>query len=438
MRIHVLLLVGLALKTTGIFGQAAFDLNAIEIHAYIDQQAIPRYEPIECPIVNEQQEVDQLALDAVNTVMYELVNFWGDETVEGVEGGVSEEEAVYWKIAKQDLTSYELIVKTKGIILGQKITSYLEQQIEEQCFNWALVFNNEQLVVEENRAEPEAEQLEEIVALEGTVEAAEPTIFDPYSTENLYAATAVQAYDAPVDENEQSISELEAIYTTENEFARNVSLETEVRREEEEFRNAFSAMMPAPSTETILPADFFRSAQTLGTVEAKIVEVLDSRGYVNKGYFEFDHGFMITTQLEATNPNGAFKTGKARYPSPVTFNQSLSFTNYLNSLFLPAKGTFRMFAIYVESAPNRSYSDNNGIDYSVGSYSMDASRRKSRLSEALRNQPYSQKTDELANVKVLVYECATDGGSRIPRLMEAKFSGKDHLIRTGLWTAFNE
>ncbi|MEL6719238.1 MAG: hypothetical protein AAFP82_11020, partial [Bacteroidota bacterium] len=197
-------------------------------------------------------------------------------------------------------------------------------------------------------------------------------------------------------------------------------------------------MMPAPSTEITLPLDFFTSIETIGEVERMISSSLDARGYSNKGYFEFDNGFMIATQMESINSNGTSKNNQYRWPSRIVFNQSLSFTNYLSSLFVPERGKYRMFVFYVEAAPNRIYTDFDEIDYSVASQRSFYDKDRSPLPDRIANLPYRHKNGLDSNVKVLVYETQTGGGERRPNLLLASsMSAREHLMKSGLWNMFS-
>ncbi|MEL6944282.1 MAG: hypothetical protein AAFO82_16595, partial [Bacteroidota bacterium] len=118
--------------------QAEDDLQTIEIHAYIQQAQIPQYAPIDCPQMSEQVADDILASDVLGTIMYELINFWGHEPIEGTAGGYSDKEAVFWKIIKSNGEDYEVIMKTQSILIGKKVYAQMEEQQLQECFQWGL------------------------------------------------------------------------------------------------------------------------------------------------------------------------------------------------------------------------------------------------------------------------------------------------------------
>ncbi|MEM9886462.1 MAG: hypothetical protein AAF849_11275 [Bacteroidota bacterium] len=443
------LLSGIALwcLVSTLLGQQGKMLETIEIRAYIQQEQLPQYSPVNCPSLSQKVEDDLMAERVISTLMYELINFWGDETVEGAEGGFNEREAVFWKIVKSNREDFEVILKTEDIRLGKRVYAQLEEQQNQTCFNWGLVFSNEEMTVLEE------EDTEELVIADDFNTPNSYEEYDPYEETFSRLGTSTSNPDAAAYNTYDGI-ETPAKAEDYNDpfFAYNTSTNTSARDnqmdsyEEGSYGRvdnynsasaAFSAMMPAPSTEIVLPLDFFTSIETLGEVERVIANTLDARGYTNKGYFEFDNGFMIATQLEAVNNNDTPKAAQYRWPSRVVFNQSLSFSNYMSSLFLPDRSKYRMFVFYVEAAPDRIYTDFDEIDYSVSSRTNVNDSRRSPLPDNIAQLPYRHKNNMDSNVKVLVYEAQTGANERKPRLLSSnKTSAREHLVKAGLWNLF--
>lgn len=414
-------------------------LANIEIRAYIDQQSLPQYTPNDCPALEELIEDDQLATRVVSTLMYELINFWGNESSEGAESVDNSEDVVYWKVIKTDNDNYEAVLKTENIRLGKRIYQHLEVQQEQNCFNWALVFSNEEIAAVEESDEAE-------LVVERDFE--KPDAYDVYDP---YVGAYISEFGNPDAPNDLAIAEEQRLPSTTFEFGgRDMNVETapDSYSNTNNYNNrlavsnrapAFSSMMPAASTELNLPSDFFSGLETVGDVERRIASVLETRGYANKGYFEFDNGFMIATQMEGIASSGAPKAAQYRFPSRIVFNQSLTFQNYMNSLFLPERSKYRMFVFYVEAAPDRAYRDFNEIDYSVADSRNFGNNRRSPLPDNIANLPYRHKSNFDANVKVLVYEAQTGANNRRPSVLSnPTLSAREHLVRSGLWNWFEE
>ncbi len=427
-------LLGLVLVTIG-YSMEGQELEVLELRAYILEDDIPQYMPVDCPIVNEQVQDDVTALGILNTVTYELIHFYGTENLAGSEG-YQDNNIVDWEIIYGN-GSFEVLMKTKALRLGQKLYSFMEAQQSQSCLDWSLVISNEEiLVLNENNTNQNTEV--ETYDFNRTYER-----YDPYAEEysvptirtNNYEESII--YDPVMTPEEASESTPSAIIydpTRQNEILEEQPIATTTTQQYN-----FSAMMPNPSDQLNLPTDFFKSLQSLGDVERVISNALSQKGYTNKGYFEFDNGFMIATQLEHFNSNGTSKRGQYRYPSRVTFNQSLSFQNYLNTLYLPESGKFRMFVFYVEGVPQQTYEDFNEIDYSLSNNSQVKDSRVDRISSQLINKPYRHKNSYDSNITVMVYECQTRANERRPTLLEvSSISAKDHLTRSGLWESFNQ
>jgi len=428
--------------------QTEENLETIEIHAYIQQAQIPQYAPIDCPQMPEKVADDILASEVLGTIMYELINFWGHDPIEGTAGGYSDKEAVFWKIIKSNGDDYEVIMKTQSVLIGKKVYAQMEEQQAQECFQWGLVFSNEEVEVL-----VEAEEDELVIADDFSSTPTSYEQYDPYATENYELkntqnfadndayAVKEDRYSDPTlfDDTYRDFDQPNNSLATNNPVESYDGNADYQRREDyNDARRAFSAMMPAASTEITLPLDFFTSIETIGEVERLIANSLEARGYSNKGYFEFDNGFMIATQMEAINSNGTSKNNQYRWPSRIVFNQSLSFTNYLSSLFVPERGKYRMFVFYVEAAPNRVYTDFDEIDYSVASQRSFYDKDRSPLPDGIANLPYRHKNGLDSNVKVLVYETQTGGGERRPNLLLASsMSAREHLMKSGLWNMFS-
>ncbi|NJK83450.1 MAG: hypothetical protein HC912_06140 [Saprospiraceae bacterium] len=115
-------------------------LENIEVRAYIQKDQLPKYIPLDCPILKQQVQDDVLALRAMNTLMYELINFWGTEDLEGVEV-FSDGNTVNWKIAKAGAESFEVLLSTKSIRLGQNFTASWKHKRSKPALSgvWSLV-----------------------------------------------------------------------------------------------------------------------------------------------------------------------------------------------------------------------------------------------------------------------------------------------------------
>ncbi len=404
----------------------------IEIRAYIQKEQIPKYVPLDCPILKQQVQDDVLALRAMNTIMYELINFWGEDDLEGAEV-YSDGSTVNWKIVKSGNNSFEVIAFTKSIRLGQKVYNIMETQTEQACFEWSLVISNEEVVVLDDT--PIKSFMEENIAYER---------FDPYAEEYTTKPQPPAVNSTRYDDDFPIYEPI--ILSRTNTVAMR---EPDTKRTTETITNSsntdtynsgssseFSAMLPSASAQLTLPADLFKSIQSMGEVERIIVNALDKKGYNNKGYFEFENGFMIATQLEHFNSNGTSKAAQYRYPSGITFNQSLSFQNYVSSLFLSEVGLYRMFVFYVEAAPRQTYGD---MDYSLSRTQMVQSERTGLRSETLINKPYRHKSIYDSNVTVMVYEFQVKPNERRPTLLSVStLTTQDHLTRSGLWEAFKQ
>lgn len=405
-------------------------LENIEIRAYIQKEQIPKYVPLDCPILKQQVQDDVLALRAMNTIMYELINFWGEDDLEGAEV-YSDGSTMNWKIIKTANNSFEVITATKSIRLGQKMYNIMETQAEQECFEWSLVISNEEVVILDDT--PMKSFVEQNVDYER---------FDPYAEEYTMKpeppAVNKTRYDDDFSTYEPiTLSRTNTVAMREPETKRT---ETIANNNADTYgsgnRSEFSAMLPSASAQLTLPADLFKSIQSVGEVERLIVNALDKKGYNNKGYFEFENGFMIATQLEHFNNNGTSKAAQYRYPSGITFNQSLSFQNYVSSLFLSELGLYRMFVFYVEAAPKQTYGD---MDYSLSRTQMVQSERTGLRSEDLINKPYRHKSIYDSNVTVMVYEFQVKPNERRPTLLSVStLTTQDHLTRSGLWEAFRQ
>ncbi|NJK83452.1 MAG: hypothetical protein HC912_06150 [Saprospiraceae bacterium] len=146
---------------------------------------------------------------------------------------------------------------------------------------------------------------------------------------------------------------------------------------------------------------------------------------------------MIATQLEHFNSNGTSKAAQYRYPSGITFNQSLSFQNYVSSLFLSEVGLYRMFVFYVEAAPRQAYG--NELDYNLSSTQKVQNTKTGLRSETLIVQPYRHKSVYDSNVTLMVYEFQVKANERRPTLLSVgTLSAQDHLVRSGLWEVFKQ
>jgi hypothetical protein len=414
-------------------------LESIEIRAYIQQDQLPQFKPNDCPALEKVIDADALASSVVSTLMYQLIDFWGEAAVEGAESINGSDDVVYWKVIKTDNANYEAVLKTENIRLGKRIYQHLEMQQEQACFNWALVFSNEEIAAVEESSEAE-------LVVERDFE--KPDSYDVYDP---YVGAYISEFGNPNAPNDLAIADELPPQTTSFEFgSRDMETAPDSYSNTNRYDNrttvsnssapAFSSMMPAASAELNLPADFFSGLETVGDVERRIAEVLETRGYTNKGYFEFDNGFMIATQMEGISSSGAPKAAQYRFPSRIVFNQSLTFQNYINSLFLPERSKYRMFVFYVEAAPDRAYRDFNEIDYSVAdSRNFGNDNRRSPLPESIASLPYRHKSNFDANVKVLVYETQTGANNRRPSVLSnPTLSAREHLTRSGLWNWFGE
>ena len=407
--------------------QAQEDPAYFEIHAFVQKTGVPNYVPLDCPVLEEEIEADELASKVIGTVMYELVNYWQEDS-EGAEG-YQENSVVGWKIVKS-LDNFEVIIQTQNQRVGNRIYVHLEAQETQNCMDWDLVFSNMEIENIDRPAESSS-----LIALENTERTYQRYEYDPYNEDRI----------SMPNENTQSSTTLlrPADYALEEESnLLNVPNFTEVVEEENivssSAKERFSALLPVASSELNLPASFFSGSQTLGDVERMINNALEAQGYASRGYFEFENGFMIATQMEHINGNGTSKALEYRYPSKITFNQSLSFENYINSLYMPESGLFRMFVFYVEAAPNEYYSDFNEIDYDLATSSKTSSQLNN-LPPRLANLPYRSKNMEESNITVLVYECQTLENERRPKLLTVNtFSAFEHLTKSKLWSLFAE
>lgn len=433
---HLLLLMMFAWSGFA-FGQSEVEelLESIEVRAYIQQDQLPQFTPTDCPTLEERTEDDVLALRVLSTLMYELIHFWGDEFIAGAESGLDTDDVVYWRIVQSKDGDFEVILKTENIRLGKLVYQHLETQQAQTCFNWGLVFSNEEVVVLEE------DNTEEIVINDDFDTPSSYERYDPYNDAYTFSEFAVE--ENPMATDDLAISDFPTS-TTSYEYGTDMQTTelnsySDVPATNPSRTAAFSTMMPAPSDEVTLPPDFFSGMETLGEVERKLANTLEAKGFVNKGYFEFDNGFMIATQMEAMNSSGTSKAAQYRFPSRIVFNQSLSFQNYMNSLFLPERSSYRMFVFYVEAAPNRAFTDIDEIDYSVANRSNIADGNRSPLPESIARLPYRHKSNFDSNVKVLVYESQTGPNDRRPSLLaNSSLSGREHLVRSGLWNWLQE
>jgi hypothetical protein len=85
-----------------------------EIKMYVNNAKIPKDEPFDCPLLEQQVDSDQWAYTLTSRVIYELITFSSvDETREGAEGN-SEENLVGWKIINNSNTFFEVVIQTKN------------------------------------------------------------------------------------------------------------------------------------------------------------------------------------------------------------------------------------------------------------------------------------------------------------------------------------
>jgi len=397
-----------------------------EIKMYVNNAKIPKDEPFDCPLLEQQVDSDQWAYTLTSRVIYELITFSSvDETREGAEGN-SEENLVGWKIINNSNTFFEVVIQTKNFKLGKRISEHFELQSTQGCMTWDLIINSSEIEAFEEQTITKATEQpnNNNYEIERT---------DPYAIEETGNMEEKNPNDSqPSYPTSYGLVESNPLFGIED----NIEVENQEAVVVTNTRERFSALLPPASSELNLPASFFTRAETLGDVEKIINNTLDAQGYSNRGYFEFDKGFMIATQMEHINSNGTSKAVEYRYPTRITFNQSLSFENYLSSLYMPESGLFRMFVFYIEAMPKDYYSDFNEIDYRLNANSQ-ISTNVNRLPEYLANLPYRSRNVEESNITVLVYECQTSSGERRPKLLTNNtFTAREHLVKSRLWNLF--
>jgi hypothetical protein len=93
------------------------------------------------------------------------------------------------------------------------------------------------------------------------------------------------------------------------------------------------------------------SCRTLADVNGRLRKALNGKGYQQRSYFQTPNGFALVTQLEQFSTDGVSKTEKHRwvdYPVQENFDGLFS---YLQALFMPMPGHFRMFVFVVTDQP---------------------------------------------------------------------------------------
>ena len=111
---------------------------------------------------------------------------------------------------------------------------------------------------------------------------------------------------------------------------------------------AFPWPPPTPSARRQVDDRYF-AARDLRGMDAVLSRALHASGYADKAYFTAPHGFVLVTQLEQINDQGA-PVGDRWSIQPASY-AGLSFLDYLKALFISKPGHFRIIAFAVTNAP---------------------------------------------------------------------------------------
>ena len=166
---------------------------------------------------------------------------------------------------------------------------------------------------------------------------------------------------------------------------------------------------------------------TLGNVDARITQALESNGYYETSYYAVPGGYAVVTRLERIERDGT-PIEHSAYPLPYISSGDFSVAEYLRRLFLASPGFYRVIVFIVTRYPFSQSGEQVTLDIAE-SWLLDGFNRLPTEVAA------SHYTHEYAT-SALVYEFARPTDNDVPTLTRpGAVSARMHLERSGVWAA---
>lgn len=165
--------------------------------------------------------------------------------------------------------------------------------------------------------------------------------------------------------------------------------------------------------------------RTLGDVNTRLRQALQSNGYEQRSYFQVPGGFALVTQLEQFKTDGSPKTGANRWKDYPVQENFEGVWDYLKSLVMATPGNFRLFVFVVTDQPYGQSSKRVGKQEAVGWLSSGLNRLPAKIAEMPLNKQHY--------LDVLVYEFEAQQGTKIcTQKWPAILNAQTHLQKTGI------
>jgi hypothetical protein len=106
---------------------------------------------------------------------------------------------------------------------------------------------------------------------------------------------------------------------------------------------------PPPASAEIDLTPFMSACKKYEQANVIIQHALDETGYFAKKYYRTQgNGFAVVTKMEQFNKDGSSKQGTARWAMKPVRNETFSIKNYLESMFVPEPGYFRVIVFVID------------------------------------------------------------------------------------------
>jgi len=183
----------------------------------------------------------------------------------------------------------------------------------------------------------------------------------------------------------------------------------------------------------VIPAELLspsgQTPRTLAAVNQRLLNALDSAGYVSYSYFLIPDGFALVTQLEQIHEDGTPFSGDARFSEEKPL-ESWTLVAFGRALFIPRQGYFRIIVFMVSSipfAPSEKVPSGREAEGWIG-------KGMNALPNEIGELPYSDNVKVTALVYELLQPPEVAAVIRVPGLLPARI----HLERGHLWAGLQK
>jgi hypothetical protein len=183
------------------------------------------------------------------------------------------------------------------------------------------------------------------------------------------------------------------------------------------------SLPPPPASAEIDLTPFLSTCKKYENVNAMILNALDETGYYAKKYYRTQGGgFAVVTKMEQFNKDGSSKQGAARWSMKPIRNETFSIAGYLESLFIPESGFFRVIVFVIDDNYGGNTNQNTGFSREMALAWLN--QGYTSLPTLIGDKPFGRQT----KVNVLIYEFQVpESNRRFNFSKPSALDGRTHL-----------